>query len=427
MPGDDITSGAAEVQKTISDSAKRPRNRPRKRRGRSGRKPDTYAALDLGTNNCRLLIAKPVKTGFRVVDSYSKVVRLGAGLSTSGRLSEDSMSAAVEAIQHCSKKMGLKRVKRWRCVATQACRQASNCDEFVKRVKSETGIMLEVISPRVEARLSVMGCLNLIDTSKDVALVIDIGGGSTELSWVDVRRLRRSSKHDQGGAHQTEHSATIKDETQPISMQAPRVHRPPISAWASLPLGVVTLSEQVPETPDLEARYADMKAAVREAIIAAGCDKRFTKTFRQGRGHLIGTSGTITSLAAVHLKLPSYKRDKIDGLWISQKTVVKIARDMSRLTTDERAKEPSIGEDRAALLVAGCAIMDVVCEMWPCKKIRVADRGLREGILMGLMRQTQKIHIKPKALANTKVVPSRPPMRSQAVNDEYINTDDPTT
>jgi len=368
MPGDDITSGAAEVQKTISDSAKRPRNRPRKRRGRSGRKPDTYAALDLGTNNCRLLIAKPVKTGFRVVDSYSKVVRLGAGLSTSGRLSEDSMSAAVEAIQHCSKKMGLKRVKRWRCVATQACRQASNCDEFVKRVKSETGIMLEVISPRVEARLSVMGCLNLIDTSKDVALVIDIGGGSTELR-------------------------TIKDETLPISMQAPRVHRPPISAWASLPLGVVTLSEQVPETPDLEARYADMKAAVREAIIAAGCDKRFTKTFRQGRGHLIGTSGTITSLAAVHLKLPSYKRDKIDGLWISQKTVVKIARDMSRLTTDERAKEPSIGEDRAALLVAGCAIMDVVCEMWPCKKIRVADRGLREGILMGLMRQTQKIHI----------------------------------
>jgi len=377
MPGDK-TSGADAEHGGAPELARPLRSKPRKRRKRSsGRKPDTYAALDLGTNNCRLLIAKPAGNSFRVIDSYSKVVRLGAGLASTGRLSDESVVAALEAIQHCSKKMGQKRVKRWRCVATQACRQASNGDEFIKRVKSETGITLEIISARVEARLSVMGCLNLIDTSKDVALVVDIGGGSTELSWVDVRRLRQL-RNGEGEAP-----------------QRVRVHRPPISAWASLPLGVVTLSEQVPESDDLAERYADMKRVVKEAIEVANCQNRFTKLFKSGKGHIIGTSGTITSLAAVHLNLPYYQREKIDGLWIKSRDAVKIARNMSLISTEERAKEPSIGEDRAALLVAGCAIMDVICEIWPCDKIRVADRGLREGILMGLMQQNQTIHLKP--------------------------------
>jgi len=283
------------------------------------------------------------------------------------------MTAAIEAIIQCSKKMGQKRVKRWRCVATQACRQASNGKEFLGRVKSETGLNLELISARVEARLSVMGCLNIIDLSKDVALVIDIGGGSTELSWVDIRRLRGS----------------LKDKDKSF-----RIHRPPISAWASLPLGVVTLSEQVPESPDLEARYNDMKKAVKDAIAHSGCMNRFTKAFKMGKGHLIGTSGTITSLAAVHLKLPFYQRDRIDGLWIKRETAVDIARKMSLISTEERAKEPSIGTDRASLLVAGCAIMDVVCEMWPSENIRVADRGLREGMLMGMMQQSRKFNFK---------------------------------
>ena len=370
MP-DDITSGVESDLNEKGLSTQTNRSKPRKRRERSRRKPDTYAALDLGTNNCRLLIARPANQGFYVVDSFSKVVRLGSGLSATGRLSEESMTSAVEALLQCSKKMGQKRVKRWRCVATQACRQASNGQEFLKRVKSETGLNLEVISARVEARLSVMGCLNIIDLSKDVALVIDIGGGSTELSWVDIRRMR----------------AGLEDKEKSFS-----IHRPPISAWASLPLGVVTLSEQVPEVPDLEARYNDMKTAVKDAIQNAGCMNRFSNVFKRGDGHLIGTSGTITSLAAVHLNLPFYQRDRIDGLWIKQKTAVDIARKMSLITTEERAKEPSIGLDRASLLVAGCAIMDVLCEMWPSENIRVADRGLREGMLMGMMQNNQKFN-----------------------------------
>ncbi len=332
----------------------------------SGQKQHAFAALDLGTNNCRLLVARPLASGFRVIDSYSKVVRLGAGLAATGRLSETSMDAAVEAIAVCARKIKSKSVKRWRCVATQACRQAENGDEFLARVKSETGVSLEIISPRVEARLSVMGCLNLIDLSKDVVLVVDIGGGSTELSWVDVRKLR-------------------DPET------ALRVHRPPISAWASLPVGVVTLTEQVPEHDDREAWYTDMKDRVREEIIKAGCDTRFTKTFKAGDGHLIGTSGTITSLAAIHLGLPYYQRDKVDGMWLDADAAVKVARDMASRSPQERAKEPCIGEDRAAMLVAGCAITDVLCELWPSERIRVADRGLREGMLMGLMQQTQRL------------------------------------
>ena len=360
MP-DGIMSGSQE-----EPSKAYPERRRRSSGRTSGRKQQAFAALDLGTNNCRLLIARPLNSGFRVIDSYSKVVRLGAGLASTGRLSDKSMDAAIDAIGVCARKIKSKSVKRWRCVATQACRQAENGEEFLANVKAETGISLEIISPRVEARLSVMGCLNLIDLSKDVVLVVDIGGGSTELSWVDVRKLR-------------------DPET------ALRVHRPPISAWASLPVGVVTLTEQVPEHSDRTQWYADMKDRVREEIRNAGCDTRFTKTFKAGGGHLIGTSGTITSLAAIHLGLPYYQRDKVDGMWLGAQDAVNVARDMASRSEQDRAKEPCIGEDRAAMLVAGCAITDVLCEMWPSERIRVADRGLREGMLMGLMQQTQRL------------------------------------
>ena len=369
-----------------------PNGRSRRRRARhkrgsgqggrsKGRKDATFAALDLGTNNCRLLIARDMGSSFRIIDSYSRVVRLGQGLAATGELSQSSMDAAVEAIAVCASKMKSKRVKRWRCVATEACRRASNGDAFLKRVKEETGISLEVISPRVESRLAVMGCINLVDTTKDVALVIDIGGGSTELSWVDVRKLRDD---------QAEH----------------RLHRPPISAWASLPVGVVTLSERVPEIDDKEAWYNELRDVVRQTIKDQGCETRFTNVFQQGRGHLIGTSGTITSLAGIHLKLPYYQRAKVDGLWFRSSDAVHVARDMGSRSFDERAQEPCIGTDRAHLLVAGCAITDVLCEMWPSKMIRVADRGLREGILIGLMQKTQKpkVQNQPEVLTEPQQV-----------------------
>jgi len=201
--------------------------------------------------------------------SGNGVVRLGKGLAATGKLSDESMDAAVEAIGVCASRIKSKKVKRWRCVATEACRRASNGEEFLKRVKAETGISLEIISPRVESRLAVMGCLNLVDMTKDVALVVDIGGGSTELSWVDIRKLR----YDQANH---------------------RLHRPPISAWASLPIGVVTLSELVPEIDNKTVWYDELRDVVRQKIKEQGCETRFSNLFQQGRGHIIGTSGTIT-------------------------------------------------------------------------------------------------------------------------------------
>ena len=374
MPDGNV-SGVENTQRANHSPRVNTRRRSHGRSGK-GRRPQTFAALDLGTNNCRLLIARASGDDFKVIDSYSRVVRLGKGLASTGRLSDESMDAAIEALAVCASKMKARRVKRWRCVATEACRKASNGQEFLDRAKEEGGVSLEIISPRVEARLAVMGCLNLIDMTKEVALVIDIGGGSTELSWVDVRRLKDPSEES-------------------------RVHRPPISAWASLPVGVVTLSEMVPETDDRETWYADMKAKVREAIAEQGCETRFTKTFKEGRGHLIGTSGTITSLAGIHLKLPFYQRDKVDGLWLRSSDALKVARDMASRSPEDRAKEPCIGEDRARLLVAGCAITDVICEMWPSKMIRVADRGLREGMLRGLMDKSQKLNSASKAAADS--------------------------
>ena len=338
--------------------------RARRRRGgrpSGGPAPAVYAAVDLGTNNCRLLVAKAVqggKRGMRVIDSYSETVKLGDGLATTGRLSDASMDASIAALKVCAEKIHRRKAVAWRCVATQACRQAENGESFIKRVRDEVGLRMEVISPRVEARLSVMGCLNLVDPQKDVALVVDIGGGSTELSWVDIRKLG----------------------PRPVP-----TNKPPISAWASLPVGVATLSEMYPEHEDRTQWYSDMKTKVRECILDAGVETSFTQLFRNGRGHIIGTSGTITSLAGVHLKLPYYQRRRVDGLWMPTQSAVDIARDLAGKDIVGRASVPSIGEDRANLLVAGCAIMDVLCELWPAERIRVADRGLREGILMGLI------------------------------------------
>ena len=344
-------------------SRQRSKQRPKQRRRR--RKPQYFGAIDLGTNNCRLLVARSMPDGFKVVDSFSKVVRLGKGLASTGRLSDESMDMAVDAIGVCAAKMKRKSVTRWRCIATQACRAADNGDEFLARVKKETGLTFETISPRVEARLSVMGVLNIIDMNKDVALVIDIGGGSTELSWVDVRKMR--------------------DDKTPT-----RLHRPPISAWVSLPVGVVNLSEMYPEDHDDRAGwYAKMKAHVLDEIQKQNRDKQFTNTFKDGNGHMVGTSGTVTSLASVMMGLPHYQRDKIDGIWVDGPAIIETAKGLAHMPLSQRQLEPCIGEDRATMITAGCAILDVVYDLWPSQKIRVADRGLREGMLMGLMNKTQ--------------------------------------
>lgn len=311
-----------------------------------------YAALDLGTNNCRLLIARPARQGFYVVDAFSRIVRLGEGLIQSGRLSDAAQDRAVEALKICAEKLRRREVHIARNVATEACRRASNGAAFIERVYAETGIALDVITSAEEARLAVLGCQSLIDPGAQQALVFDIGGGSTELILVDLGA--------RGGTD--------------------------IRAWTSVPWGVVSLAETEPANFDcLETRlqgYARMKQRVADHLKRFAAD--VAPQLRDGL-QMLGTSGTITTLASLHLGLPSYDRRQVDGCWVPHASMRDISSMLASKSPADRARVPCIGSERADLVVAGCAILEAILDAWPGEQLRVADRGIREGILRTLM------------------------------------------
>jgi exopolyphosphatase/guanosine-5'-triphosphate,3'-diphosphate pyrophosphatase len=342
---------------SMSEAPRAPGPRARGRDRSLGEQP-CYAALDLGTNNCRLLIATPAQSGFRVVEAYSRIVRLGEGLTQSGKLSEAAMDRALAALKVSGEKVRRRKVVKFRAIATQACRMAENGADFVARVASETGVKLQIISPQEEAKLSVTGCLNLLDDRDEAALVVDVGGGSTELSWVDLAAWQ------EGAA------------------------APPVRAWLSVPIGVVTLAERFPEGEvATEAWFREMVDHVRERIAAFRRADPMKPIFEADRAHLVGTSGAITSLAGLHLDLPRYDRNRVDGIWMTRGDCDAAAGRLLGLTNAERAAQPCIGPDRSDLVLAGAAILQAVQEQWPCERVRVADRGLREGILLSLMAE----------------------------------------
>lgn len=328
-------------------------SRPAAGRGPQLRRGRTYGALDLGTNNCRLLIARPGPQGFVIVDAYSRVVRLGEGLMESGRLSDAAMDRTVAALAACADKLARRDVRLTRNVATEACRRASNGARFVERVFAETGIALDVISAAEEARLAVLGCHMLIEADGPPALVFDIGGGSSELMLVAPGSVN-------GGT-------------------------PEILEWISLPWGVVSLAETEPQWPgevDRAAAYARMLAKVTPLLdgFAARLSARDVTDVQ-----LLGTSGTITTLASVELGLPGYDRRRVDGCAIGSAPLLSLCKRIALQSVQERARLACIGPDRAELIVAGCAILDAILTRWPGGDVRVADRGIREGILRTLM------------------------------------------
>jgi exopolyphosphatase/guanosine-5'-triphosphate,3'-diphosphate pyrophosphatase len=314
-----------------------------------------YAALDLGTNNCRLLIARAGGDDFTVVDAFSRVVRLGEGLTATGRMSDEAMDRAVEALSVCAEKLKKRNVVLARSVATEACRQAVNGAQFIERVKRETGIHLDIISPKEEARLAVMGCHALLEQGAGPALIFDIGGGSTELVLVSTT----------GGV-------------------------PEILDWVSVPWGVVSLTESEraeAETPEqLDAIYTSMRAKVMASFA------EFAARLPEDGGdrRLLGTSGTVTTLASVYLKLNSYDRRAVDGLHLPTAAMREISRELAGRTIERRAEFPTIGHERADLVVAGCAILEAIFDIWPGERLGVADRGIREGILRALMASDAK-------------------------------------
>lgn len=330
-----------------------------KSRGRSGNVPKLYAALDLGTNNCRLLIAEPTRAGgLRIVDSYSQIVTLGEGLATSGQLSEQAMGRAIEALRKCSDKVKKHRPVQSRYIATQACRQAANGKSFLNEVNRKVGLRMETITPKEEAKYALLGSLDLVDPSYDFALVIDIGGGSTELSWIDAK-------------------AAIAKGVKGCAI------RPPILGWASFPVGVVTLNDAF--TDRQPGWYLRMVEHVAELMRANDAATRFGPLFRSGRGQLIGNSGTVTSLVGVHMKLDRYIRSVVDGAWLAREEAVATRQRLHDATPEERAKEGCLTGGRSELMLPGLAILDAIWQTWPADRLRVGDRGLREGMLLSMM------------------------------------------
>jgi exopolyphosphatase/guanosine-5'-triphosphate,3'-diphosphate pyrophosphatase len=325
-----------------------------------------YGALDLGTNNCRLLVARPSRRGFLVIDAFSRIIRLGEGVGTTGRLSDAAMARTIEALRICSLKLTKARVVRARLVATEACRVASNGQAFLDRVRDELRLDLEIVDRETEAKLAVSGCAALLDPRADLALVFDIGGGSSELIWLDLT----------GRQHAWRPSLAERVEAQNA-----------IAAWTSLPVGVVTLAERYGGKHVTGAAFEAMVEHVRDLLSPFELEHGFRERMRNRRTHLLGTSGTVTTVAGVHLKLPRYDRARVDGCWMQTTDVRSVVRGLLEKSYEGRVAEPCIGRDRADLVLAGCAILEAVLRTWPCDRLRVADRGLREGILANLMAE----------------------------------------
>lgn len=328
--------------------------KPRSMNGKAQALPDAacYGALDLGTNNCRLLLAKPTERGFVIIDAFSRIVRLGEGLGTSGRLKDAAMDRTIEALRVCSNKLKWHKVVRHRLVATEACRLAENGPAFIERVGNDIGLELEIINRETEATLAAAGAEALIDAHAESAIVFDIGGGSTEVMWV---------AHAKAGGE--------------------------VRAWISLAAGVVTLSERHGGGRDVtEQDFANMREDVRLMLQPFVDEVKAATAARGEPDHLLGTSGTVTTIAGVHLGLRHYDRSVVDGCWLEGKDADRVTNQLRDMSYEERMRNGCIGRERADLVLAGCAILEEIRDAFPGRRIRVADRGLREGILAHLMK-----------------------------------------
>ncbi len=352
--------GAGAFPKPVESPAPKPPN-----------PTELYAALDLGTNSCRMLIAQPKGSQFHVVDSFSKSVQLGAGLERTGRLSRNSMHRTIQALRVCQQKLKHHRVKHMRLVATEACRRAKNAKDFIAQVKRETGLRLDIIAPEEEARLAVISCAPLVSMKTEQLLVVDIGGGSTELVWIDLTSV---PAWDRPRAIMRLHSGF---HTQDSPFPAAKV-----VDWISVPLGVATLRDLFNDVDDDAARYALMSCHFEEKLsnFSPYRDEQSREGFQ-----IIGTSGTVTTVAASHLGLKRYDRTKVDGLRMTSDQIDLVIRKYLELGPQGRKMDPRIGNDRQALIMSGSAILQALLRIWPTDRMSVADRGLREGLLYAQM------------------------------------------
>jgi exopolyphosphatase/guanosine-5'-triphosphate,3'-diphosphate pyrophosphatase len=356
---DEARATGLEAPDRESSGPRRGRRSPYRQPGRSGGNGQdlsgpTYAALDLGTNNCRLLVARATGESFRVIDAFSRIIRLGEGITSSGRLSEAAIDRAVGALRVCRAKMQNRGVTRARLIATEACRTAENGQDFLARVRQDVGIELEIVDRQTEALLAATGCTPLVDPQADGVILFDIGGGSSELVVLD-----RPTPTRRGPPH------------------------PEIRAWVSIPIGVVTLAERHGGITVNREIFETMIAEV-----AVHVDRFAAEQGGRIDGlHMLGTSGTVTTIAGVYLELPRYERRRVDGCWMSDTQVSAAVEQLLGMSYEHRVANPCIGAERADLVLAGCAILEAIRRAFPCQRLRVADRGLREGMLVQMMRE----------------------------------------
>ena len=343
------------MQKWYKKNNNRSGNVPVSNKGASQAQKN-FAAIDLGTNSCRLVIASPTPASFRIVETFSKITRLGEGIINDNELSRPAMRRTINALKVCAGVIEeYAPIYRSRFVAPAACRRAKNCKEFLDLVKKETGLTIETISSKEESRLAVVGCIPLLNRNIKRALVFDIGGGSTEIS---LARVTNSGK-------------TF------------------IEGFVSLPYGVVTISEAFP-SQDMTALAYDTIIERTHKLLKEFDEKyNIREAIKNQEIQIIGTSGTVTVLGAVHLNLPRYNRSAVDGISITRQDIDRAIAKIKRLGDEGRKKHPCIGAQKADLTMAGCAIIEGLCSFWPIEEITVADRGIREGILLDMMHSNK--------------------------------------
>ena len=310
-----------------------------------------YAALDLGTNNCRLLIAEPDRSNFRVIDAFSRIVRLGEGVSRHGCLSEAAMERTISAVRICASKMRNRGVTRARCVATGACRVAGNTADFTARVARDTGVELETISGEEEARLAVAAASQLFDYKHHYALIFDIGGATTELIWLRLAPSRE---------------VTVIDTT-------------------SLPCGVAVLAERQARSKTACHPFDDMVGHAEHLLNKFEVRNGIGATVGEAKVQLLGTSGTTTTLAGIHLGLKRYERSKVDGMRLRRSDLTAVIRSIREMSAEALAQNGCVGKQRADWVLPGAAIMQAISNRWPCRDLTVADRGIRDGILRDMI------------------------------------------
>lgn len=324
-----------------------------------------FAALDLGTNNCRLLIARPIVTkdgsgpGIKVVDTFSRIVRLGEGLSVSNQFLPEAMSRTLAALKTCQKKIEKSSAVMMRYVATEACRQAANSREFLEQVRKETGLEIEIVSNEEEAKLAFLGCSSLLGPQAENAVVFDIGGGSTEFMWVK------------------------RDTMAPPELMCE--HR--IIDWLSLNQGVMNLSEKFGGTAFAEMYFDELVGHLVKTLRGFDRKNKISEAVAAGNVHMLSTSGTLTTVAAIHLGLSRYERSRIDGVTFSVDELRDAGQEIIAMRPSERFSNACIGPERSDYIISGCAIFEAICTLWPISRITIADRGVREGIIISLMHE----------------------------------------